>query len=94
MKYSRSAVEKRNERMHRMFEQGEINNRKNVPLHLFQILTRLTDMVEKVNAIQHMGCEIPAEYWSDLYALTREARPVLETARSVFNKETPNARYT
>jgi len=94
MKYSRSAVEKRNERMHRIFEQGRINDKKNAPLHLFQILTRLTEKVERVNAIQHSGGVINAEDWSELYALTNEARPVLETARSVFNKEIPNARYT
>ena len=50
------------------------------PVYSFwhQMLMRLTEKVERVNAIQHSGGSIEAEDWSELHALTNEAKAVLQ----------------
>lgn len=67
--------------MHRIFEEGRKNNAKYAPLHLFQVLTRMTEKVERANSIRHSGGTVTAEDWSELSALTDEARQVLERAK-------------
>lgn len=44
---------------------------------LANILTRLTEKVERANSIQHGGGKVLAEDWSELYQLTNEARAIL-----------------
>lgn len=41
------------------------------------ILERLTEKVERVNAIQHSGGKIQSGDWSELYFLAIEARGIL-----------------
>lgn len=43
-------------------------------------LNRLTEKVERANAIQHSGGIIEPDDWSELHQLTNEARGVLELA--------------
>lgn len=44
------------------------------------MLQRLTEKVERANALQHSGGKVSSEDWSELYALTNEARKVLGDA--------------
>jgi len=75
---SRTAVQRYNDRHHKICEQGRINAIKHAPLHAVQILVRMTEKVERANAIQHSGGTVTAEDWSELYSLTNEAKSVLE----------------
>lgn len=43
-----------------------------------RMLKRLTEKVERANAIQHSGVPIEPEDWAELYQLTNEAKAVLE----------------
>ena len=43
-------------------------------------LRRLTEKVERANAIQHSGGAIEPEDWSELYQLTNEARAAIDYA--------------
>ncbi len=75
-----------NEKMERLFEEAKALNKVHYPRHLFQMLTRLTEKVERANAIQHSGGIVAAEDWSELYALTNESKAVLERAKEA-NKD-------
>lgn len=44
------------------------------------MLVRLTEKVERANAIQHSGGSIEPEDWSELYQLTNEARAAIAKA--------------
>lgn len=44
---------------------------------MLNMLTRLTEKVERANSIQHGGGKVLAEDWSELYQLTNEARDIL-----------------
>jgi hypothetical protein len=73
-----TGAQRYNARMHRIFEEAKKLKAKYAPLHAVQLLTRLTEKVESVNAIQHSGGRVTAEDWSELYAITNESRAVLE----------------
>jgi hypothetical protein len=77
---SKTAAERYNTRMHKIFERAKELNAKNAPIHAIQILKRLTEKVERANHIQHSGGHLIAEDWSELYALTNQARSILENA--------------
>lgn len=76
-----TAVQRRNDRMHRIFEEGRKNNALYAPRHLFQVLTRMTEKVVRADSIQRSGGRVTAEEWSELYMLTNEAKQVLERAK-------------
>lgn len=44
---------------------------------LLSTLTRLTEKVERANAIQHSGGKVCAEDWGELYMLANEARATI-----------------
>ena len=77
---TRTSAQRHNDRMARIFEEAKLNNAKNAPLHLAQMLTRLVEKVERANSIQHSGGRVTAEDWSELYCLAIEAKKVLEAA--------------
>ena len=45
------------------------------------VMQRLTEKVQRANAIQHGGRRIKAEDWAELYQLANEARAAIEKAR-------------
>ena len=45
---------------------------------IMNILTRLTEKVERANSIQHSGGRVLAGDWAELYTLTNEARKVIK----------------
>lgn len=73
-----TGAQRYNARMAKIFAQAKANNVKYAPRHLHQMLTRLIEKVERANGIQRSGGVVGAEDWSELFALTSEARAVLE----------------
>ena len=68
--------------MDRIFAQAKVNNAKYAPLHAAQLLEQMTEKVVHINAIQHSGCHIGPDDWSELYALANSAQAVLEILKS------------
>ncbi len=77
-----TSAQRYNARMDKIFEEAKKNKDRHVPLHIFTMLERLTEKVERANAIQHSGGPIEAEDWSELFMLTNEAKAILHTARN------------
>ena len=78
MRATRTSTAKRNERMHRLFEEAEKKKSKYAHINAVQVLRRMTEKVERANHIQHSGGKLMAEDWSELFSLTNEAKAVLE----------------
>ena len=65
--------------MDKIFENAKKLKVNSASRHAIQMLVRLTEKVERVNAIQHSGGYIEMEDWSELYQLTNEARALLQS---------------
>jgi len=73
-----TSAQRYNAKLDRIWEQARIIKAKYAPLHM---LTRLTEKVERINAIHNSEGSVIAEDWLELHALTNEARAVIEEAK-------------
>jgi hypothetical protein len=77
----KTAAQKYNDNMNRIFEEAKQNNKKYAPLHLFTMLKDLTQKTEQINKIQHSKSPIPPEIWSELFVLTKQAKSILDKTK-------------
>ena len=85
-----TSAQRYNANAERIFAEARILKTKHAPLHAIQLLQQMTDKVDAVNATQNSGGNVTPEAWSELHALTRRAREVLEYAQEyVKNAQKP-----
>jgi hypothetical protein len=74
---TRTAAQRYNEKMHRIFEEAKVLKAKHAPKHAFQVLGRMTEKVKRAYSIQQ---NLTQEDWNELNKICREAEEVLEYA--------------
>ena len=78
---SRTSAQRYNTRMHGIFERSKELKSKHAPINALQVLSRMTIKLDKVISTNLKEKCVSEEDWSDLRALTREARGILEYAK-------------
>ena len=81
-----TSAQRYNDKMHRIFEEARVLKAEHAPLHAIQLLQQMADKVDAVNAAHHSGGNVTPEDWSELHALTRRSREVLEYAQDYVKK--------
>jgi hypothetical protein len=81
-----TSAQRYNAKAERIFARSKVLKTKHAPLHAIQLLQQMTDKVDAVSGTFDRGENITHEDWSELHALTRRAREVLEYAQDYVKK--------
>ena len=78
---TRTAAQRYNAKMEKIFEESKILKAKYAPAHAVQLLERMTEKIDRAKAIQKSWGRVTAEDWAELYKMADEARNILEYAK-------------